>query len=162
MRFRINNESLSALLILAFNTVYLNRILTLPAPFQQGEMEPGPAFYPLVLCIIMYVAGLRVLWKGLRKDEGLAVDLKNPRIFRPLGVTGATALFILLFEALGYWISNLLYTFLVGLIFEWGRKYGRKGTILFCMILALVITAAGWLFFDEFFDLHLPRGDIFQ
>lgn len=159
MNLRINGETLTSGLLLAANTVYLTQIFNLPTPFEEGE--PGPGFYPIVLCAVMYLAGFRILIRGLKKREGIQFSLTDPALLRPLGALGATGLFILLFTPAGYFTATLVYTFAMSLLFEWGRKHGPGKTILFAAVVAGAITVSGWLFFGLLFDLHLPQGDWF-
>lgn len=159
MNLRLNGEILTSGLLLGINTIYLTQIFDLPTPFEEGE--PGPGFYPIVLCAVMYLAAVRIFIKGLRQKGGVQFSLKDPAILRPLGAIGATGLFILLFTPAGYFISTLVYTFIMALLFEWGRKHSPAKTILFSAAAATVITVAGWLFFGQLFDLHLPQGDWF-
>ena len=159
MKLRINNEVLTSLLLLVANTIYLTQIFHLPVPFEEGE--PGPGFYPIVLCGALYLACVRIFVRGLKKGGCVQISLKDSAVLRPLAAIGATGIFILLFKPAGYFVATLIYTFMMSLLFEWGRKYTPVKTILFSVLLAVIITSLGWVFFGLLFDLHLPKGDWF-
>jgi len=156
MLMKLNKEVLIAGCLFAANTVFFVEALKLLPPFEHGE--PGPAFYPLVLSVIMYMASIKIMLTGLKNKTKIVFNLKDFAVIRPLLMAGATGLFILVFETMGYWISTLLYTFAVAFIFEFGRKYTFGRTLTFCAVIAVAITLSGWLFFDLLFDLHLPKG----
>lgn len=156
MLMKLNKEVLIAGCLFAANTVFFVEALKLPRPFEHGE--PGPAFYPLVLSVIMYIASIRIMLSGLKNKTGTVFNLKDFAVIRPLLMAGTTGLFILLFETMGYWISTLLYIFSAAFIFEFGRKYTLGRTLALCAAIAVAITLAGWIFFDLLFDLHLPKG----
>jgi hypothetical protein len=160
MILKLNKDILMAAAFLIGTTIYLIEALKLPVPFQQGE--PGPSFYPFVLTIIMYICSLRLFIVGLRKEKALTLNLKSQKVVKPALMVVATALFILTFDPLGYWIATILYTFSVALIFEWGRKFTFWKTVAFCAAVSFSITFLGWLFFDLLFDLHLPSGELFD
>lgn len=154
----MNRQVAFALFLIVVDIGYFLDALTLPRPFAQGE--PGPAFMPFLLSIVLFVACARILWKELRgqgggeEDEAARIGFR-PRAFALMAATGA---FVYLFEPLGYWIATLLYTFAVALLFERERLGSFVKALPLSALMAAGITTAGWLFFVTLFDLMLPEG----
>ncbi|HET7410639.1 MAG TPA: tripartite tricarboxylate transporter TctB family protein [Paracoccaceae bacterium] len=158
MGIATNGQALFAILLLILNTGYLAEALTLPTPFAYGE--PGPAFLPLVLSGIMYIAAGRILIAELRgardaETEGAPVE-GTP--LKPVIIALITAVFIYLFEYLGYWIATLIYTFAITALFEYEKKSSPLRMLTVSVIVAIAMTAIGWIFFVTLFDLFLPTG----
>src|SRR5690606_17802064 len=63
MSFAMNRQAIAALFLLVLNTGYFVQALALPRPFQFGE--PGPAFLPLILSGVLFVASGRILYMEL-------------------------------------------------------------------------------------------------
>ncbi|WP_340109989.1 tripartite tricarboxylate transporter TctB family protein [Pikeienuella sp. HZG-20] len=155
----MNRQAAFALFLIIVNAIYFAEALTLPRPFNLGE--PGPAFLPLVLSLILFVSCGRILYKEMRgvPDDG-DVDEAAEHGFRPraAALVIATCGFILLFEPAGYWIATLAYTFVVAFLFERERTAAPGRALALSAVMALGITASGWLFFVTLFDLMLPAG----
>jgi len=154
MKIKLNKDIIIAGVFLIGTTVYVMQALKLPIPFKHGE--PGPAFYPLVLVIIMYAASLKILVQGFKKEKKLTLTL-GKNIKKPIMTIGVTAFYIGMFAIIGYWVSTILYSFSIALLFEYGKRSNTR-TLIFSAIVAIVITVIGWLFFEVFFGLRLPRG----
>ena len=54
MNLKMNRQALFALFLIILDVGYFAQALTLPAPFQLGE--PGPAFLPIVLAVVLFVS----------------------------------------------------------------------------------------------------------
>ena len=138
---------------------YLYKTLQLSAPIQRGE--PGASFYPLILVTIMFAMSVVTIVRGVNNTHTFTPSLTKPAAIRVLSAALATIAFIILFPLLGYWIATTVYTFLIALLFEIGRRESHLKAVAFCAVLALIVTAAGWGFFVELFDLYLPEGELF-
>ena len=138
---------------------YLYQTFQLSAPIQRGE--PGASFYPFILVAIMFAMSIVTFIRGLKDTHRFTPTLSKPAAVRVLLAALATVAFILLFPLAGYWIATGVYTFCIALIFEIGRRDSRLKAVAFCLALALIVTAAGWGFFVELFDLYLPTGELF-
>jgi putative tricarboxylic transport membrane protein len=154
-----NGQALFALFLLILNAGYLAEALTLPRPFQFGE--PGPAFLPIVLSCILFLAAGCILFEeirgtGVAEAEGAPVGRVSAR---PILLAGITAGFVYLFEPLGYWVATLLYSFAVAALFEYEKTSGPLRTLAVSAAIAVGMTVIGWLFFVTLFDLFLPTGD---
>ncbi len=157
----MNRQAIAALFLLVLNTGYFVQALALPRPFQFGE--PGPAFLPLILSGILFVASGRILYmelRGIDTGEGEA-PTESVSAAKPIALVLVTAGFVYGFEPLGYWIATLLYTFLVALLFEYERTSPLRA-IAVAAIVAFGTTLAGWLFFVTLFDLFLPSGELLR
>lgn len=150
----MNRQVIFALLILALDAGYLFQALSLPFPFSRGE--PGPAFMPLILVVLLAVGALGVLVEELR---GITGDEEEPGTFgyRALALIALTAGFVWAFEPLGYWVATAGYTFSVAWLFE-QERVGALRAAAVSLVVAAGITVLGWLFFVRLFDLFLPQG----
>lgn len=153
----MNGQVAFALFLLVLSIGYFYEALSLPRPFELGE--PGPAFLPMILSAVMFVACGRILYQELRgtaEDEGRPGGISISG--RSVVLVVVTAGFIYLFEALGYWPATLCYTFAVALLFEHERTSSFRHAVPISALLAVGITIAGWLFFVTLFKLFLPTG----
>lgn len=156
MKLVRNHQALFALFLIVLDVAYFLQSLALPLPFQLGE--PGPAFMPMVLSVVLFIAASRVLWTELAgtappdDTDGIHV---TPRV---IALIAATAAFIAMFEPLGYWIATSLYVFAAALLFEHERLGLRWRVLATSALISTGITAAGWLFFVTLFALYLPTG----
>lgn len=150
----MNREAIFALFLLVMNTGYFLETLNMPRPFQFGE--PGPAFLPLFLSAIMFVAAGRILvgaLGGMRSEDGESFS------FKPLILAALTIGFILAFEPAGYWIATLGYTFAVAVLFSLEESRAPLKVLTLSAAVAVGVTAVGYLFFVTLFDLYLPEGN---
>jgi len=150
----INREAIFALFLLVMNTGYFLETLNMPRPFQLGE--PGPAFLPMLLSGIMFIAAGRILvgaLGGIRTDDGERFSV------RPLILAALTIGFILAFEPAGYWIATLAYTFAVAVLFSLEEKTTPLKVAALSAAVSVGVTVIGYLLFVTLFDLYLPEGN---
>jgi putative tricarboxylic transport membrane protein len=162
MSIAMNRQAIVALFLLVLNTVYFVQAMALPRPFQFGE--PGPAFLPLILSGILFLACGRILYMELRGigDGGEGEEpAESVSFVKPIALVLVTAGFVYAFEPLGYWISTLFYTFIVAMLFEYERTSPSRAVAV-AAIVALGTTLAGWLFFVTLFELFLPSGELLR
>lgn len=154
-----NRQAVFALFLLVLNTGYLVEALSLPRPFQLGE--PGPAFLPLVLAVVLYIACGRILYAELRGSGDPEGEPQPPgsSVVRPILLALATAAFIYAFEPFGYFVATPLYVFAVAALFEYESGSSPLRIAVVAAILAGAISIVGWLFFVTLFDLFLPEGN---
>lgn len=155
-----NGQALFALFLLILNTGYLVEALrSLPIPFAYGE--PGPAFLPLVLAAILYLAAGRILHNELRGTEDADVEgeaVEDGFTLKPILIILVTAIYIWLFESFGYWFSTMLYTLIITAMFEYEKKPTILRLLTMSVAVAIPVTVSGWLFFVTLFKLILPTG----
>ena len=154
-----NGQALFAVFLLVLSVGYFAEALTLPTPFARGE--PGPAFLPLMLSLVLFVAAARILLAELRgagdrSEEGAPAGAPSAKPVLLAVITGA---FVYAFEPLGYWVATLLYTFAVAVLFEFERDRPPAKVLVLAAAVSAGITVIGWLFFVTLFDLFLPTGD---
>lgn len=159
---KMNRQALFALLLIILDVGYFAQALTLPRPFQLGE--PGPAFLPILLSLILFISCVCILWQEL---AGTVSDVDKNEVDhsvriapRSIVLIVATALFVWAFEPLGYWIATFLYTITVAWLFEREREISLPFSVLTSGAIAAGVTTAGWLFFMTLFGLSLPLGII--
>lgn len=152
-QIKLNRNIIVAIIFLVGTTVYLSQALKLPAPFKVGE--PGPALFPLILTVIMYITSLKILLHGLRQEQKFTVIGKD--IKKPIAAIGLTAFYIGMFSAIGYWASTILYAFCLALFFEYGRK-SKKKAFVFSAIISLMVAFVGYILFEVLFNVKLPKG----
>lgn len=161
MKLKLNNEIVWGIGLLLSNTVYLFQTLKLPFTFDQGE--PGPRFYPFVLCTLMYLFSIILLLNGLKVKGKHTFSFSYKALFKEKYFWSmiVTAIYIALFNTLGYWINTIIYSFLLSILFALGGEK-RRGFLVFYFFTSLSITLAVWLIFEIIFGVPLPLGGIWQ
>jgi len=158
MKLKLNSEIICGTVFILFNSIYLSQALKLPFLFEQGE--PGPIFFPLILIVIMYICSFLILIQGLKGEKNFTFNLSffmNKNVFAIF----FSALYIIFFNTLGYWLITLLYSFIISIFFEYKKRKTIK-LIVFSFIIALVITTLVWLLFEVLFKIKLPVGGIWE
>ena len=156
----MNRQAIAALFLLVLNTGYFIQALSLPRPFQFGE--PGPAFLPLILSSVLFLASGRILYmelRGIAAADETGESTEGVTLVKPVALVLVTAAFVYAFEPVGYWIATLFYTFFVAMLFEFERTSFVRAVAVAAAV-AFGTTLAGWLFFVTLFDLFLPSGDL--
>jgi len=123
-------------------------ILSWRLPF--GTLErPGPAVFPFVLSLLLTLIGILLLFEHQPEpDAECAARLSQAK---PWEIVVLTALFILLFEGIGYLEASCLYLFLLLFRvcrFNWWVASGA----------AAAIALTSWLIFGKLLGLQLPAG----
>lgn len=157
---KMNRQALFALFLIILDVGYFAQAMSLPRPFQLGE--PGPAFLPIILSLILFVSCVRILWQELAdtvsEEDAKEVDRSVKIAPRSIVLILATVLFVWAFAPLGYWIATFLYTGTIAWLFEREREISLPFSLLTSSCIAAGVTAAGWLFFMTLFGLSLPAG----
>jgi len=140
--------------ILIWVIVYIAGALQLSPPIEDGL--PTESFYPWILIIIMLATCSALLFRAkMWKAKGQVAQWAQIRRVAP--VIGVIVLYIPLFLNAGYWIATSLLSFGIALVFEYEARSKLKALI-YSVILAIVITGIGYLFFRIGFGVRLPRG----
>lgn len=136
----------AALLVLA--VIYALATRELPP----GRGEPGPAFFPLILSASLATLALGILIRALRGSESNG-DSAEPRhgLGKPLLAMGLTALYVVFFEKLGFFVSTWLYCVFV----TWLPAEKRRLLLLTVPLLCIVSL---YLLFDIGLGIRLPLG----
>lgn len=137
---------------------YLLGSLQMGAPINDGKLTPS--FFPFIVGVLV---SLLCLWQwasevfSSRCDEvPTASDdksIEEPRALWRMPevyLIAITAVYVLSFTTVGYWLSTLAYVLTVMLLFSGVERWLTKGLI------SLVITAVGYLVFSQLFNVRLP------
>ena len=119
--------------------------------------EPGPGVFPFTISLLLLISGAVWFIRGKRgkaeKREGEKAGgfafLRN--LATPLKIVGLTALFILIFNRVGYLITSSLYLFILLL---WVSRY----KVIVSAALAVGIGVGSWYFFAKILAVQLPQG----
>jgi putative tricarboxylic transport membrane protein len=126
--------------------VYFMGTWKLPA----GKGEPGPAFFPVLLaCTLMFLA-ISILWQGLRTGQENK-ERSDHTPWKPIVAIAATALYVALFQVLGFALSTLLYTLSITWMF-------RRPRPAFIVAVPIVSTALIYILFRVGLGVRLPGG----
>ncbi|WP_280570125.1 tripartite tricarboxylate transporter TctB family protein [Chromohalobacter sp. 296-RDG] len=154
--------------VLAIITLaYLLSAIQLGPPMKEGNMTPS--FFPITTALIMLIALVCVMAQEVRRarskhgeesgeGEGGASD--EDQVSKSIGgislgaisVVLLTALYLLAFDLIGYFVSTFLYVLM--LMFQFGSGSVQKWPMK--LVATLIITGAGFLLFDVFFQVRLP------
>ena len=111
--------------------------------------QPGPAYMPVLLSLLLMAFGLAVLVLGAR--SGRLADAGWTEWRHALAIFGACAFAAWGMERLGYRITMaLVLTFLLGLL-------ERRG-VLATVVITVVIAAGTFYLFNTVLRVPLPRG----
>jgi putative tricarboxylic transport membrane protein len=136
------------LVLMAATTVYLIGALNIANPYEDEGV--GAAFFPIVLSVIMYATLLVVLWKGVR--EARREPLPVLHLADPTKVVLLTALYILLFQPLGYFLATVIYVYVLFFVFNFGSR-----NHLVRIATAVAVAIAFYLLFETAFQVRLPK-----
>lgn len=145
-------------LLLLLALVYLVKSIALGAPMVNGKLSPS--FFPLiigllatVLCAWQFVDSIffRVDDTATEASEGESSPVSRNLWLKPeVMLIAVTGLYVMGFTTSGYWLSTLLFVWAVMLLFSGIVRWMTKG------LMALAITALGYLLFSQIFNVRLP------
>lgn len=112
--------------------------------------EPGPAFFPLGLSLLLAILGVWIFFSGKAKAS---IDWRRgfSGTVKPLVICLLTLAFILFMDPLGYLLTALLYLFSLFFFvcrFRW----------FIAALLAAALAGASWYLFGIILGIQLPRG----
>jgi hypothetical protein len=111
--------------------------------------NPGPAFMPVMLAVLLLLFGVALVVLGRRGADSRGVSLREWR--HAVAILGACAFAALSLERLGYRLTMVLVlVVLVGLV-------ERRG-VLATAVFALAMAFGSHYFFDTLLRVPLPRG----
>ena len=154
MKIKFNPEVAMVVGILLLTMIYLVETFQMPPPMEDGS--PTISLYPWIIILIMTAACVSVLANKII-TKGKTIVLEGKTVRRPIFGIAIIGLFIFLFAYAGYWIATAFFSFLIAILFEY-EKGNRRKALLYAAILAVVIPVIGYLFYQELFDIHLPKG----
>jgi putative tricarboxylic transport membrane protein len=110
--------------------------------------EPGPAYYPLILSVLLTVFGAMVIWKGDDQRLRLAEWWENGR---PLAILVALSVATLLLEPLGFRLTTAI--MLIALLGILERRDWRM-----VLLIAVLFPAATYALLHNALKINLPLG----
>jgi len=108
----------------------------------------GPRVFPGVLCLGLLTLGGILIFRSIRSDEA-KVDIGNIKLLSIIGVI--TLVYLLLFETLGYLLSNILF---LGILF---RLLGVR-RLWMAGVVAVIVSCLLYVGFGEGLKVTLPKG----
>ena len=108
-----------------------------------GQDEPGPAFFPQLLAVVLFALSLAILVQGSRNRERLDA---RPR--RSSAAFGLTVLYALGLTTIGFLVSTFGYVSSLAFLF------GQRGVRV--LVIALVTTASIYAMFALGLGVPLP------
>ncbi|WP_280538932.1 tripartite tricarboxylate transporter TctB family protein [Chromohalobacter sp. 11-W] len=146
--------------------VYLLSAIQLGPPMKEGNMTPS--FFPITAALLMLIALVCVMTQEVRRARSKGVEKSDDEAgaedadqvsksiggisFGAIRVVVLTALYLLAFDLIGYFVSTFLYVLM--LMFQFGSGSVQKWPMK--LIATLIITGAGFLMFEVFFQVRLP------
>jgi putative tricarboxylic transport membrane protein len=115
----------------------------------RGQGEPGPAFFPILLALALGALGLSILFQGIKK--GTESEQEGYGFWKPGVTIVLTAVYVVVFPALGFAVSTWLYTLSVTVMF-------RKDRWLIPVVVPIVSTSLVYLLFRIGLGVRLPSG----
>lgn len=154
----LNRETVSGTALLLVSGAYAWHASTLP----QGQDEPGPAFLPMVLAVLLALVAAAILAGGVARsrsdslvlDDGGVARVDPTRRYEPWIAIAVTFLYAVAFIPLGYWISTLLYSFAI----TWLFRRDRPGVL---VLVPAISTGMIYLLFRVLLGARLPAGPFF-
>ena len=148
MRF---NDGLIGTVLILFGTAVLLYTRGFPT-LEEGY--PGPALFPNVLAVLFLIAGLVLLFQGVRSKAPLIkIDrqaLGGRALLNILSVLAAVVVYIFLSETVGFLILSCGLLFL---LMTWLRA-----TVFWSVVMACGVTLGIYLLFAKFLLVPLPWG----
>ena len=148
MRF---NDGLIGTVLMLFGTAVLLYTRGFPT-LEEGY--PGPALFPNVLASLFLIAGLVLLFRGIRSKAALIkIDrqaLGGRALLNILSVLAAVVVYIFLSEPVGFLILSFGLLFL---LMTWFRA-----PALWSVVMACSVTLGIYLLFAKFLLVPLPWG----
>lgn len=111
----------------------------------------GPAAFPIAIGALMLLTAIWLAWDTFRKRITLTLEAVDTRTFLPTVV--ATALFLVLFEPLGFVLAGAAY-----LVVQ-SRIFGSR-TPVRDIVASVLFMAALYLLFVRFLGIGLPIGPL--
>ncbi len=135
-----------ALFLFALNTIYMAAAFQIRVQFDEGLV--GPKFLPVLASGLTYVALLVILWRESRETVPVP---DGASLRRPFATVLITALYVVLFEPLGYVASTFLFALGVFRVFGFcDRRPAHAG------LYAAGVTLVFYLLFRIAFHVRLP------
>lgn len=143
----VDRDVVSGAALLVVAAVYLLGSRGLPAAADAAE--PGPAAFPRLLGAALAGLAVVILARGLRRISRRTAESPGRLPLRPLLLMGATVLYVVSFDRLGFVPSTLSYSWIVTVVFR-----SRRGW--HWLLVPALTTAFAYAFFARGLGVLLP------
>ncbi len=113
-----------------------------------GTTGVGPAFFPKIICIVLFVLSCILFVSNSRKNES-CIEVKNTKY--TLLVMVICVLYIFIIDKIGYLVSTILFAFVVITLL---KNTSIKIKLSFSIIFPICL----YLLFTYIFKVSLPEG----
>ncbi|ENO16059.1 tripartite tricarboxylate transporter TctB family protein [Marinobacter nanhaiticus D15-8W] len=161
-RFALDGEFYVPAVLAIITVVYLISAIQLGPPMKDGNMTES--FFPILTSVVMLIALVCAMVQALGRissngsdEEATAEASRTSKRYAgislgAIGVVLLTTGYLLAFDLIGYFVSTFFYVLLLHGLFSGSIKKNW----LMKLVATLLITAAGYLLFEVFFQVRLP------
>ena len=119
--------------------------------FEMDKYSLGPAFFPRLVCIILFLIALILLIFSIKNKNYSKIKNKNPNLKYSVMTIIFFIVYVFLIEKLGYLTSTII--FMISIIFLLKSK-----SLLINIIFSVVFSSVIYLLFSKGFNVSLPEG----
>ena len=119
--------------------------------FEMDKYSLGPAFFPRLICIILFLIALILLIISIKNKNYSKIKNKNPNLKYSVITIIFFIVYVFLIEKLGYLTSTII--FMISIIFLLKSK-----SLLINIIFSVVFSSVIYLLFSKGFNVSLPEG----
>jgi hypothetical protein len=119
--------------------------------FEMDKYSLGPAFFPRLICIILFLIALILLIFSIKNKNYSKIKNKNPNLKYSVITIIFFIIYVFLIEKLGYLTSTII--FMISIIFLLKSK-----SLLINIIFSVVFSSVIYLLFSKGFNVSLPEG----
>ena len=119
--------------------------------FEMDKYSLGPAFFPRLICIILFLIALILLIFSIKNKNYSKIKNKNPNLKYSVITIIFFIVYVFLIEKLGYLTSTII--FMISIIFLLKSK-----SLLINIIFSVVFSSVIYLLFSKGFNVSLPDG----
>lgn len=153
---RLGRDGVTGLIALAVSLVLLVQSFHLPS---LPLVPVGPGFYPKIVLALMVLASLLLILQDLAAGRKMQGQPQPPAVRRNITLVsvsfGIVAAYIVLLPYLGFRAATLVFVAALQMALERPRTV-RQWAIL--LALSVGTTAIGYLVFERYLSVLLPRG----
>lgn len=119
--------------------------------FEMDKYSLGPAFFPRLICIILFLIALILLIFSIKNKNCSKIKNKNPNLKYSVITIIFFIIYVFLIEKLGYLTSTII--FMISIIFLLKSK-----SLLINIIFSVIFSSVIYLLFSKGFNVSLPEG----
>ncbi|GAB1398789.1 hypothetical protein MASR2M79_00380 [Aminivibrio sp.] len=126
--------------------------LTFPGAVSAGKKTPGPSFFPILLSVVLIIAGIYQIAAGLKMPQGRASFQWSWGASNGVIIIFLLFLYVAVMEHLGYALSTLAFSILLmmRLKVRFFRAVAVSGLVVFFIV----------SIFGQVFHIQLPVGSL--